>query len=100
MDIDIEVYIDKDRTKDRQPIPLAIYTIKKKNEMHKGIIFAAKIIGNAEVKLNNKKHSDYRFISLDDLENGKIETEDLVPDAIDTLHKVFNIIMERKNEGK
>ena len=68
--------------------------------MHKGIIFAAKIIGNAEVKLNKKKHSDYRFISLDDLENGKIETEDLVPDAIDTLHKVFNIIMERKNEGK
>ena len=68
--------------------------------MHKGIIFAAKIIGNAEVKLNKKKHSDYRFISLDDLAHGKIETEDLVPDAIDTLHKVFNIIMERKNEGK
>jgi hypothetical protein len=98
--IDIEVYIDKDRTKDQQPVPLAIYTIKKKNEMHKGIIFAAKIIGNAEVKLNKKKHSDYRFISLDELENGKIETENLVPDAIDTLHKVFNIIMERKNEGK
>ena len=68
--------------------------------MHKGIIFAAKIIGNTEVKLNDKKHSDFRFISLGDLENGKIAAEDLVPDAIDTLHKVSKIIKEKKNEGK
>ena len=98
--IDIKIYVDKDRTKDQQPVPLAIYTIKKRNEMHKGIIFAAKIIGNTEVKLNDKKHSEFRFISSYDLENGKIEAEDLVPDAIDTLHKVFKIIKEKKNEGK
>lgn len=98
--IDIKIYVDKDRTEDQQPVPLAIYTIKKRNEMHKGIIFAAKIIGNTEVKLNDKKHSDFRFISSYDLENGKIEAEDLVPDAIDTLHKVFKIIKEKKNEGK
>ena len=93
--IDIKIYVDKDRTEDKQPVPLAIYTIKKKNEMQKGIIFVAKIIGNTEVKLNDKKHSDFRFISFDDLKNGKIEAEDLVPDAKDTLLKVFKFIEEK-----
>ncbi|WP_442560768.1 hypothetical protein [Catonella sp.] len=99
--IDIEVQLDENRKEDKQPIPLAVYTIKKNNEIHKGIIFIAKIVGNTEVRLDEKKHSEYIFISAEDLKNNdKVNAQDFVPDALDTMYKAFKIIKEKGNENK
>lgn len=98
--IDIELYFDENRKVDKQPVPLAVYTIEKNNEFHKGIIFIAKIISNTEIKLNNKKHSEFKFINSEELENGEVEEDNLVPDAIDTMYKAFEIIKGIRNENK
>ena len=88
--IDIEVIIDNDR-EDCQPIPLAVYSIPKDQELHKGVIFLAKIIGG-DITLNPKKHRQHKFIKESDLPS--INKEEYVNDAVDTLKKAFKMINE------
>ena len=93
----IKVLTDMDRL-DKQPIPLAVYTINRNGELHKGIIFLAEII-DGDVILDEKKHQDYKFISEEDI-SGLAENE-LVSDAIDTIKKSFKLIKEIKSgKGK
>ena len=70
--IDIEILMDQNRA-DCQPIPLAVYSIEKDHELHKGIIFLAKIKGGT-ITLNQHKHVEYKFINKSDLPNLKNQT--------------------------
>lgn len=88
--LDILLYTDNDRN-DVQPVPIAVYTINKKSEMHKGIIFIAKLQSD-QITLNGSKHIQYRFISKDELTS--INAVDFVPDAIDTMRKAFDLYEE------
>ncbi len=92
--IDIELEID-DLRNDSQPKPLAIYSISKDKEMHKGIIFIAKIL-SGEICVNPDKHSEYRYISEDQVSS--LNEDDFVPDGIDTINKAFDYW--RKNYDK
>ena len=86
----IELILDE-RRMDKQPIPLAIYTIKNENELHKGIICLAKII-SGNVVLNEKKHSEYRMITEQEID--LLDEEDCVPDMKETLKVAFEKIKE------
>lgn len=88
--IDIEIVMDQNRA-DSQPIPLAVYSIEKNQELHKGIIFLAKIIGG-NLTLNRYKHQDYKYITESELPTlNKLE---YVNDALDTMQKAFKLINE------
>lgn len=92
--IDISVLIDNDR-KDSQPIPLAVYTMEKNGDQHKGVIFLAKIEGG-EIRINTNKHQRYKFIKESDIDT--LCEDDYVNDAKDTLIKAFARINDM--EGK
>ena len=94
--VDISLCTDNSR-KDEQPIPIAVYTINKNSEMHKGVIFIADIV-SGNINLNNKKHIKYRFVGKEELES--LNEDDYVPDAIDTMRKAFKLYEEVfQNEG-
>lgn len=88
--VDISLCTDDNRN-DKQPIPIAVYTINKNSETHKGIIFIAKLQSD-EVILNSNKHIKYRFVSKEELLS--INEEDFVPDAMDTMKKAFDFYEE------
>lgn len=88
--IDIELFTDKNR-EDSQPLPIAVYTMNKKSELHKGVIFIANMRYDV-IKLNPAKHEDYRFISQDNLSS--MDKNDYVPDALDTMEKAFKLYRE------
>lgn len=93
-DFAIKICLDMDRTrKDVQPRPLAVYQIEKNNELHKGIIFLAKIV-SGDVVLNTKKHFAYRMISEEEIELFK--DEECVSDFKQTLRMAFEMIKEGK----
>ena len=95
--IDIELYMDETGTYDRQPIPIAVYTIEKKPELHKGIIFVAKI-KNEKPTLDFMKHDKFMFDSEADLDKEEFYSDKtFVPDAPATMHKVFEYIKSTKN---
>lgn len=94
-DFNIEIKLHMDSTReDAQPVPLAVYKIEKNNELHKGIIFIAKIIGG-DLQLNDKKHQIYKFIREEDINS--LKANECVLDAIDTLKKAFIKIKEIQN---
>ena len=92
--IDIEVLMDRDR-EDCQPIPLAVYSISKNDELHKGIIFLAKIIGG-NIKINPEKHQQFKLIKESDLSS--LNKDEYVNDAINTLKKAFEMIKKYENK--
>ena len=73
-----------------------VRVIEKNGELHKGLIFLAKIAGGA-IRLNAKKHKEYRYINELELD-GLIE-EECVSDMKDTLRKAFLMIKEN-GDGK
>lgn len=94
--VDISLCTDNNR-KDEQPIPIAVYTINKNSEMHKGVIFIANIISE-DINLNSKKHVNYRFVGKEEIDS--LNEDDYVPDAIDTMKKAFKLYEEVfQNEG-
>lgn len=88
--LDITLYTDSHRN-DEQLVPIAIYTIDKKIEMHKGIIFIALMKTN-DVIIKSGKYVDYKFVSRKDLVT--INEDDYVPDALDTMKKAFDLYEE------
>ena len=96
--LSIKVHTDNGRD-DVQPVPLAVYTINKKDELHKGIIFVAEIL-EGDIELNDKKHINYRFVKEEDIEKLEKEGLEFVPDAIDTMKKAFRVIKEIQNGKK
>lgn len=93
-DFAIHICLEMDGTrKDVQPKPLAVYQIEKDNELHKGIIFLARIV-SGEVALNKKKHSNYRMISESEIEEFK--DEECVSDFKQTLKMAFEIIKSKE----
>lgn len=88
--IEIKLMLDENRS-DKQPIPLAVYTIKRKEELHKGIIFIADIIGGEVDLTESKKHENYRFVKESDISILEKEDMQFVPDALDTMRKAFDL---------
>lgn len=88
--IDIKLVLDENRS-DKQPIPLAVYTINRKEELHKGIIFIADIVGGEIDLKESKKHTDYKFVREKDLITMEKEGMEFVPDALDTMKKAFDL---------
>lgn len=86
----IQPFMDTART-DIQPVPLAVYKIEKQNELHKGVIFLAKII-SGEVTLNSKKHCEFHMICEEDMD--LYEDGNCVPDMKATLKAAFEKIKE------
>ncbi len=84
----VEPYMDVDRN-DLQPVPLAVYKIEKQSELHKGIIFLAKII-SGDIRLDSDKHCDYRMI--DEGEMDSLNEDECVPDMRATLKIAFEKI--------
>lgn len=85
--IDIELIKDECRA-DKQPIPLAVYQIEKNKDLHKGVIFIAKIKGEVDVQnfKPTKKHSCIKWIKQSDIDNF---TEDAVEDFKETLKNAY-----------
>lgn len=92
--IDIELFTDKNR-EDSQPLPIAVYTMNKKSELHKGIIFIANMHYD-EIKLDSEKHEEYRFIREEDLSS--LDKDEYVPDALDTMEKAFRLYREKHSK--
>ncbi len=86
----IQPLMDTTRS-DAQPIPLAVYKIEKQNELHKGVIFLAKIVSGT-VTLNPKKHCEFHMICEEDID--AYEDDDCVPDMKATLKIAFEKIKE------
>lgn len=91
--IEIKVITDSDRV-DEQPMPVAIYEVEKQGELHKGIIVLAQI-ESGRTLINKEKHSDYRYVSEEEL--NEYSEEDFVPDGLDTLRKTF-VYLNRRDE--
>lgn len=84
--INIEILLDKSRTTDTQPMPLAVYSIKKDDTESKGIIFLAKIIDD-EITINKTpKHECTKWVSERDINSFSFPA---IPDFKDTLKKAF-----------
>lgn len=92
--IDIEVLTDNNR-RDQQPVPLAVYSMEKNGDQHKGVIFLAKIIGG-EITINKIKHQKYRLIKESEVET--INEDEYVNDAKDSLKKAFKMINDIMQE--
>lgn len=86
--IQIQLYMDENRV-DSQPVPLAIYSVDNNHEKHKGIICLARII-SGNIKLNDKKHCDYKFITAQEIDS--LNEEECVPDMKETLKQAFEKI--------
>lgn len=96
--INIKLLNDKKRKKDTQPIPIAVYSIKKEDGEDKGIIFLAEVIDeNIQIKLTNK-HQEVKFISEKDISN--FQDKDCIPDFKETLKKVFDIYRKVDQDDK
>lgn len=96
--INVQPEIDKDRT-DEEPIPLAIYSIKKEDNIHhKGIITFAKILDEDSIVLNfraTKKHDRLDWIEEDNIDEFcSQEQNKVVPDFSSSLKLVFNKLNE------
>jgi len=99
MDFGIEIKLEVDETRiDVQPVPIAVYKIEKHDELHKGIIFLARIVSDNEIRLNVKKHCEYRLIN--ELEIDLFRDEECVSDFKNTLKKAFKMIKEREAAGE
>lgn len=95
--IDIEPKRDK-RRQDSQPIPIALYEIKKDDRIHKGIITLAKVISpidKLEIK-NKNRYKDFKWIAKSDIKEyeGKVVIEDFQA----TLNAVFEQIDKLEQE--
>lgn len=88
--IEIKLMLDENRI-DKQPVPLAVYTIKRNEEIHKGIIFIADIIGGEVDLTESKKHEKYRFVKESEISDLEKENIEFVPDALDTMRKAFDL---------
>lgn len=87
--IDIELVLDQSRN-DQQPIPLAIYELKKRqNNIVKGVILVAKVREpiSPEAFRPEGEHDRICWIGKDELEN--YSADDTVNDFHNTLKKVF-----------
>lgn len=87
--IDIELVLDQSR-KDEQPIPIAIYELKKrKNNIAKGVILVAKVRKpiNPEAFRPEGEHDQICWIGKNELDN--YSEDDAVNDFHNTLKKVF-----------
>ncbi len=84
----VEPFMDVGR-QDLQPVPLAVYKIEKQDELHKGIIFLAKII-SGDVILDSNKHCAFRMISEDEIDS--LNVDECVPDMKATLKLAFEKI--------
>lgn len=92
MNVNIEIFIDKDR-KDSQPEPLALYEIEN-DTMHidKGVIVIAKV-NSKDIELQSSDYSEFRFISLEEVNEYSLEA---VNDFEDTIKKGFKKMEELK----
>lgn len=87
--MDIELVLDQSR-KDQQPIPIAIYELKKpKNNIVKGVILVAKVQKpiSPEAFRPEGEHDKICWIGEDELDN--YSEDDTVNDFHNTLNKVF-----------
>lgn len=86
--IDIEVIMKTNR-RDGEPLPIALYQIVKSNQLQKGVIVVAKVLNSGKLEDTikaNKKHSGYRWIKEEDLQNFD---EDSVNDLKVTMEEIF-----------
>jgi hypothetical protein len=91
--IDIDVICDSNR-EDKQPIPLALYTIEKNSDYHKGIL----MIAEAKIKeltLNAERYTDHKWIKESQID----EFEESINDFKDSLKKVFKYLEGEKLNG-
>ncbi len=100
--VKIKLVTDQNRV-DTEPVPLAIYQVKKEDNLHKGIVFLAEIVDkdyNPKSFLEDGKHSELRWIEENQINT--IEDENAVPDFKDTLRKSFAKIKElgRQDSGE
>lgn len=90
--IDIEVIVDDSRD-DSQPIPVALYSIEKDMDIHKGVIVVAEIQTPFDTS-SFESNDDYQkidWISEDEIEKF---SQPSISDFKDTLFKAFKIINE------
>lgn len=94
--IEIEPICTKDR-KDKQPIPIFVYEIKKEVEdYHKGVIFLAECVKDENI--NCKKHKNYKWIEESDIEGFK--DDECVDDFKHTLKIAFEKIKKIVDKGE
>lgn len=93
--INIEPITDCTRKDDCQPIPLAIYQVKKSDGLHKGIITLAEIINDYDISKfePTSKHNELAWIGEDELEDFN---ENTVPDFKETLKLAFKNLNENQ----
>lgn len=70
-------------------LPISSYELKKENRFIQGLIFIAKT-NTKEIKLNEKKYSEFKWISLKELEN--IKKNEVVDDFHKNVEKAFEIV--------
>lgn len=95
--IDIDLNIDESR-ENKQPVPLAIFTVEKNSEKHKGIIFMAKFNSKDDIKLDTKKYIAYKMVKEDKLES--LDEKDFVPDSFNTMYKALEEYRKIKEKSK
>lgn len=93
--IQIIPYVDEKRN-DKQPVPIALYTINKESGSSLGIITIAEISNDSALKLTDK-HKEYKYISEEDIQNFN---DDTVDDFKDTLKKVFDFLKAVKSNDE
>lgn len=93
--MDIKLIEDYER-KDAQPIPIAIYDIKKDKNEYTGIIFVAEITSKIDdIKLKTNEHSEHILLDLNKLED--FDCNDCVPDFKDSINKALRLYEDIKS---
>ena len=95
--IDIDLNIDESR-ENKQPVPLAIFTVEKNSEKHKGIIFMAKFNSKDVIKPDTNKYITYKLVKEDELET--LDEKDFVPDSFNTIYKALKEYGKLKEKSK
>lgn len=74
-----------------KPIPLRVYEIEDREEMiiKKGVVLVAEIVGSVDnIKLDEKKYSEYKFIAPDELDT--LDKNDCVEGFHDSIRLAFD----------
>ncbi len=95
--INITLIKDENRDKDKQPIPIAVYSISKKPFLYQGIIFVATFdTDESNICIgNNEKHKQYQLLNRTELfELEKDGNNKVVNDFKDTIEKAYKLFDE------
>lgn len=83
---------------EKDPLPVKTYNvfIDEEDRVVPGILFVAEILNVDNLTLNEKNHSEIRWVEKDKI--SRIDPEDCVPDFHDTIEKAFRIYNLYKNK--